>query len=89
MDEWSLMSEVDILPKLPAQFNEWLESKKWTERRDALQAVLDELTKSPRLDPKANYGELTNTLRNVCFVVYVDVYGNCAHSHKISEINQQ
>ncbi|VDK56206.1 unnamed protein product [Anisakis simplex] len=65
MDEWSLMNEVDILPKLPAQFNEWLESKKWTERRDALQALVDELTKSPRLDPKANYGELTNALKNV------------------------
>uniref|UniRef100_A0A914ZKU7 TOG domain-containing protein n=3 Tax=Parascaris univalens TaxID=6257 RepID=A0A914ZKU7_PARUN len=65
MDEWSLMNEVDVLPKLPAQFSEWLESKKWTERRDALQALLDELAKSPRLDPKANYGELTSTLRNV------------------------
>ncbi|VBB33920.1 unnamed protein product, partial [Acanthocheilonema viteae] len=52
MDDWSLLSEVNVLAKLPEQFNEWLESKKWTERRDALQALVNEMAKTPRLDSK-------------------------------------
>ncbi|VDN91938.1 unnamed protein product [Brugia pahangi] len=65
MDDWSLLSEVNVLVKLPEQFNEWLESKKWTERRDALQALINEMTKTPRLDPKVDYFSITQSLRNV------------------------
>lgn len=57
--------QVDVLAKLPEQFNEWLESKKWTERRDALQALINEIAKTPRLDSKADYFNITQTLRNV------------------------
>ncbi|EJW72820.1 hypothetical protein WUBG_16275, partial [Wuchereria bancrofti] len=56
---------VNVLVKLPEQFNEWLESKKWTERRDALQALINEMTKTPRLDPKVDYFSITQSLRNV------------------------
>ncbi|EJD75521.1 CBR-ZYG-9 protein [Loa loa] len=65
MDDWSLLSEVNVLAKLPEQFNEWLESKKWTERRDALQALINEMAKTPRLDPKVDYFSITQSLRNV------------------------
>ncbi|KAM3717569.1 Zygote defective protein [Dirofilaria immitis] len=65
MDDWSLLNEVDVLAKLPEQFNEWLESKKWTERRDALQSLLNEIAKTPRLDPKIDYFSITQSLRNV------------------------
>uniref|UniRef100_A0A915Q0H8 TOG domain-containing protein n=1 Tax=Setaria digitata TaxID=48799 RepID=A0A915Q0H8_9BILA len=65
MDDWSLLSEVDVLAKMPEQFNEWLESKKWTERRDALQALVAEMGKTPRLDPKVDYFSITQSLRNV------------------------
>lgn len=65
MDDWALLNEVNVLPKLPAEFNEWLESKKWSERREALQALVNEVTKSPRLDPKADYFELMQNLRNI------------------------
>uniref|UniRef100_A0A183E384 DUF3458_C domain-containing protein n=1 Tax=Gongylonema pulchrum TaxID=637853 RepID=A0A183E384_9BILA len=53
------------LGELPVQFNDWLRSKNWKERRDALQALVDETTKAPRLDPKADYFNLTQSLRNV------------------------
>ncbi|CAG9538175.1 unnamed protein product [Cercopithifilaria johnstoni] len=65
MDDWSLLSEVNVLAKLPEQFNEWLESKKWTERRDALQALINEMAKTPRLDSKVDYFNITQSLRNV------------------------
>uniref|UniRef100_A0A0R3RZL0 Cytoskeleton-associated protein 5 n=1 Tax=Elaeophora elaphi TaxID=1147741 RepID=A0A0R3RZL0_9BILA len=65
MDDWSLLSEVNVLAKLPGQFNEWLESKKWTERRDALQALINEMAKTPRLDTKVDYFNITQSLRNV------------------------
>lgn len=54
-----------MLSRLPEQFNEWLESKKWTERRDALQALVNEIAKTPRLDPKVDYFNITQSLRNV------------------------
>ncbi|VDO29637.1 unnamed protein product [Onchocerca flexuosa] len=56
---------VDVLAKLPEQFNEWLESKKWTERRDALQSLVNEIAKTPRLDPRVDYFNITQSLRNV------------------------
>ncbi|MFH4974191.1 hypothetical protein AB6A40_000900 [Gnathostoma spinigerum] len=65
MDEWSLLDEVDVLSKLPANFNEGLDSKKWTERRDSLQSLLDLLTANPRLDPKANYGDILSRLQQI------------------------
>lgn len=56
---------MDVIAKLPGDFDQKLEEKKWTERRDALQALLDLLTSNPRLDPKANYGQLVDNLRKV------------------------
>ncbi|KIH58944.1 HEAT repeat protein, partial [Ancylostoma duodenale] len=36
-DPWDFLEPVDVLAKLPADFITNIESKKWTERRDALQ----------------------------------------------------
>jgi hypothetical protein len=65
IDTWELLDAVDILPKLPANLVEQLESKKWQERRDVLQLVLDQLKENPKLDPKAQYGEIIDNLKKV------------------------
>ncbi|VDK46823.1 unnamed protein product, partial [Cylicostephanus goldi] len=64
-DPWDLLDPVDVIAKLPADFSTNIESKKWTERRDALQAFLDLLTANPRLDPKASYGEHISLLKRI------------------------
>jgi hypothetical protein len=65
VDTWELLDAVDILPKLPANLVEQFESKKWQERRDVLQSVLDQLKANPKLDPKAQYGEIIDNLKKV------------------------
>lgn len=64
-DPWDFLEPVDVLAKLPEDFNTNIESKKWTERRDALQAFLDLITSNPRLDPKASYGEHISLLKRI------------------------
>lgn len=64
-DPWDMLSPVDILPKLPTSFMEGIESKKWQERRDALQSFLCLCNDNPRLCPKASYGECVAMLRKV------------------------
>ncbi|VDO66226.1 unnamed protein product [Heligmosomoides polygyrus] len=39
MDAWDFADEVDVLSKLPANFDELRESKKWQERKEALDAL--------------------------------------------------
>lgn len=60
-----MLDPVDVLSKLPANFNEQLESKKWNERKEPLDNLADMIDKNPKLDPKANYGEIVATLKNV------------------------
>ncbi|VDN25968.1 unnamed protein product [Gongylonema pulchrum] len=64
-DPWDTLSPVDVLAKLPASFAEGVESKKWQERRDALQLLLTLCTENPRLCPKANYGEHVALLKKI------------------------
>jgi hypothetical protein len=49
IDPWDMLDPVDVLARLPANFQENMDSKKWTERKDALQALCDLLTSNPRL----------------------------------------
>ena len=65
LDAWDLLEPVDVLSKLPPTFMEGVESKKWQERRDALQTLLTLCTDNPRLCPKASYGEHVNILKRV------------------------
>ncbi|XGW09738.1 hypothetical protein V3C99_011760 [Haemonchus contortus] len=64
-DPWDFLEAVDVLAKLPDDFNTNIESKKWTERRDALQLLLDLITANPKLDPKASYGEHISLLKRI------------------------
>lgn len=60
-----MLDPVDVISKLPDSFKEGVESKKWIERRDALQMLLTLCTDNPKLDPKASYGEHVAILKKV------------------------
>ncbi|VDK80178.1 unnamed protein product [Cylicostephanus goldi] len=64
-DPWDLLDSVDVIARLPADSSTNIESKKGTERRDALMAFLDHLTANPRLHPKASYGEHISLLKRI------------------------
>lgn len=57
------MEPVDILSKLPKDFYEKLEAKKWQERKEALEA-LDALVKNPKLE-NGDYGDVVRALKKV------------------------
>uniref|UniRef100_A0A914PB53 TOG domain-containing protein n=1 Tax=Panagrolaimus davidi TaxID=227884 RepID=A0A914PB53_9BILA len=65
VDPWDFVDPVDILPKLPEKFEETVASKKWQERKEVLEVLLQLATDNIRLDPKANYGEIVATLTKV------------------------
>lgn len=76
IDPWDMLDPVDVLAKLPANFMESIDSKKWVERRDALQSLLVLCTENPKLCPKANYGEFVALLKKVTviFVTFDDFF---------------
>lgn len=63
IDPMDLIDPVDILSKLPKDFYEKLEAKKWQERKESLEA-LDTLLKNPKLE-SGDYGELVRALKKV------------------------
>uniref|UniRef100_A0A8R1DYU0 TOG domain-containing protein n=1 Tax=Caenorhabditis japonica TaxID=281687 RepID=A0A8R1DYU0_CAEJA len=65
MSNWDYIDEVDILPKLPPNFDELRESKKWQERKEALETLLKLLTDNERLSTKVSYAELVGNLQTV------------------------
>lgn len=58
-----MLEPVDILSKLPKDFYEKLEAKKWQERKEALEA-LDALVKNPKLE-NGDYGDVVRALKKV------------------------
>lgn len=62
MDSWHFFEPVDILTKIPQTFYEEVESKKWQERKSALETLLKLITDNPRLDDKANYSDIVKKL---------------------------
>ena len=64
MDPFDLMEPCDLLSKLPKDFKEKLEAKKWQERKEVLDAVLVVLQKNPRVMP-ADYYELVGDLKKL------------------------
>ncbi|PIC44433.1 hypothetical protein B9Z55_004801 [Caenorhabditis nigoni] len=74
MSNWDYIDEVDIIPKLPSNFDELRESKKWQERKEALEALLKVLTDNERLSTKVSYAEL---IGNVQTVLAKDANINC------------
>lgn len=68
IDPYDLLDPVEILSKLPKDFYEQVEAKKWQDRKDVLEAC-QKLTDNPKLDPGSDYGELVRVL---CKVVAKD-----------------
>uniref|UniRef100_A0A8C5CKT9 Cytoskeleton-associated protein 5-like n=1 Tax=Gadus morhua TaxID=8049 RepID=A0A8C5CKT9_GADMO len=63
MDPYELLDPVDILSKLPKDFYEKIESKKWQERKESLDA-LETLAKNPKLEA-GDYGDVVRALKKV------------------------
>uniref|UniRef100_A0A7N6BFJ6 TOG domain-containing protein n=1 Tax=Anabas testudineus TaxID=64144 RepID=A0A7N6BFJ6_ANATE len=63
VDPYELLEAVEVLSKMPKDFYEKIEAKKWQERKEALEAV-DALTKNPKLE-NGDYGDLVRALKKV------------------------
>lgn len=72
IDPMDLIQPVDILSKLPKDFYEKLEAKKWQERKEALDAVEQLLTNAPKLET-GDYGDLVRALKKVISYVFFEV----------------
>lgn len=63
IDPYELLDPVDILSKLPKDFFDKIESKKWQERKESLEA-LETLVKNPKLE-NGDYGDVIRALKKV------------------------
>ena len=70
MDPWDFADPVDILSKLPTDFEEIVASKKWSDRKEALETVLKLATDNIRLDPKGSYHILVDILARVRLLMF-------------------
>ncbi|XP_076233452.1 msps cytoskeleton-associated protein 5 isoform X2 [Calliopsis andreniformis] len=79
IDPYELLEPVDILSKLPKDFYEKLEAKKWQERKEALEA-LETLVKNPKLE-NGDYGDVVKALKKIISkdtnVLVVALAGKC------------
>ncbi|KAG9019496.1 Microtubule-associated protein, microtubule dynamics during spindle orientation [Tulasnella sp. 427] len=57
-----LVDEVDIVPKLPADFHTLVASSKWKERKEVLDAALELVNANPRIKDSDGIGELAKAL---------------------------
>ncbi|KAI8334829.1 armadillo-type protein [Chlamydoabsidia padenii] len=84
MDPYDFADPVDITATLPGNFHELLASKKWQERREALDALL-QATKTPKIMDK-DYSELVGALTkriNDANILLVGVTANCIEAMAI------
>uniref|UniRef100_A0A8D3B630 Cytoskeleton associated protein 5 n=1 Tax=Scophthalmus maximus TaxID=52904 RepID=A0A8D3B630_SCOMX len=63
VDPYELLEAVEILAKMPKDFYDKIEAKKWQERKEALEAI-ETLTKNPKLE-NGDYGDLVRALKKV------------------------
>lgn len=63
VDAYELLSAVEVLSKLPKDFYDKIEAKKWQERKEALEAV-EVLVKNPKLEA-GDYADLVKALKKV------------------------
>ncbi|TSQ92631.1 Cytoskeleton-associated protein 5 [Bagarius yarrelli] len=63
VDPYELLEAVEILSKIPKDFYEKIEAKKWQERKEALEAV-EALAKNPKLEG-GDYGDMVRALKKV------------------------
>ncbi|RVE53041.1 hypothetical protein evm_002339 [Chilo suppressalis] len=64
VDAYELLDPVEILSKLPKDFYDKLEQKKWQERKEALDSLDNLLKTAPRLEP-GDYADLVRALKKV------------------------
>uniref|UniRef100_A0A914D2Y4 TOG domain-containing protein n=1 Tax=Acrobeloides nanus TaxID=290746 RepID=A0A914D2Y4_9BILA len=67
VDPWEFLEPVDITKDMSKTFFEDIQSKKWQERKEALEMLLELLNKNPRLDVKGQYSDVITALSNVRF----------------------
>ncbi|KAM9470532.1 cytoskeleton-associated protein 5 isoform 2-T2 [Clarias gariepinus] len=63
VDPYELLEAVEILSKIPKDFYEKIEAKKWQERKEALEA-LEALTKNPKIEG-GDFGDIVRALKKV------------------------
>lgn len=71
MDPYDLVDPVEILSKLPKDFYDKLEQKKWQERKEALDALENLLKNAPKLEP-GDYADLVRALKKVFLDLYYE-----------------
>lgn len=80
IDPYDLLAPVDILSKLPKDFYEKVEAKKWQERKEALGALETLVNKNPKLE-NGDYGDVVRVLKKIISkdsnVVVVTLAGKC------------
>ncbi|XP_023178563.2 protein mini spindles isoform X3 [Drosophila hydei] len=80
LDPMDLIDPVDILSKMPKDFYDKLDEKKWTLRKESLDALEKLLTENPKLEG-GEYGALVSALKKVISkdsnVVLVALAGKC------------
>lgn len=80
IDPYELIDPVDILTKLPKDFYENVEAKKWQERKEALDALEQLLNSAPKLE-NGDYADLVRALKKMITkdtnVVVVALAGKC------------
>ncbi|CAK1542570.1 unnamed protein product [Leptosia nina] len=64
MDPYDLMDPVEIISKLPKDFYDKLEAKKWQERKEALDSLDNLLKNAPKLE-HGDYADLVRALKKV------------------------
>ncbi|XP_045453489.1 protein mini spindles [Melitaea cinxia] len=64
IDPYDLLDPVEILSKLPKDFYDKLEAKKWQERKEALDSLDNLLKNAPKLEP-GDYADLVRALKKV------------------------
>ncbi|KAG5893374.1 hypothetical protein JTB14_000138 [Gonioctena quinquepunctata] len=79
IDPYELADPVEILSKLPKDFQEKIEAKKWQERKEVLDA-LENLVKVPKLE-NGDYGDVVRAVKKVIQkdsnVICVAIAGRC------------
>ncbi|KAM9991564.1 hypothetical protein ACTFIZ_004975 [Dictyostelium cf. discoideum] len=70
IDQYSLMTAVNILPKLTSEFFEGLQAKKWQERSEQMDKLVTILTNTPKIE-SADFSELCNALQKILVDVNV------------------
>ncbi|KAK9876516.1 hypothetical protein WA026_013890 [Henosepilachna vigintioctopunctata] len=63
VNTYDIAEPVDILSKLPKDFYEKLEAKKWQDRKESLE-LLETLLKTPKLE-NGDYGDLVRALKKI------------------------